>query len=181
MPINAYSTTPGDNNGVGYFPEGMNPSALNDGCRQVMADIKTMDLDAFWRNLGNPSGTKTGTYLSTTQFQMTGNQTGDYHVGRRIRMEYASFVTKYGVITASSYDSGPALTTVTVQTDDNAALSNEVSTPSVGPPVTNATTPQVANAYYSGSGTVRLVEMRVNGTSVGGIDWNGSTLSLVTD
>ena len=179
MPVEDYSTTPEEN--ITLFAEGMNPSDVNDRCRDLMADIKLKDQDAGWHNIGDPSGTKTGIYVSATQFSMTGDQTGEYHVGRKIRLQYPISTDLFGTITASVHDSGSNITTVTVQTNDGAGLPNETSTPHLGASVEDTPIHTIANAYYSGSGTVRLQEFRINGAPVGGVEWNGTSLSLVTD
>ena len=44
--IKDYSTTPGSN--VALFPEGQTPSSVNDGMRQVQADIRAWYNDAEW-------------------------------------------------------------------------------------------------------------------------------------
>lgn len=178
MPIEDYSTTPAENTAL--MPENMNPSAVNDGVRQIQADIKAKDQDPFWHNLGNPSGVKVGAYLSATQITTSGNQTGEYHVGRRIRVDYPAAATRYGTITAVSHASGPDVTTVTIRTNDGAALSNATGTLYLGPSARDITCPTVVDGYYT-SGTVRLQEIRANGVMIGGIDYDGTTLSLVTD
>jgi hypothetical protein len=168
MAIEDYSTTVDGNTDL--FPELMNPSAVNDGARALQAAMKAKDLDAFWRNLGLATGKKTSAYVSNSQISMTGNQTGDYHAGRRIRLVYPISTTKYGTISASSYDGGAALTTVTVSTDDASNLANEVGTPYLGPPVTNPTIP------------ARLTQMEtINAIAVAGaqnVAANGSSVQF---
>ena len=44
--INDYSVTPANNTAL--FPEGMAPSAVNDGMRQVQADLREWYNDAQW-------------------------------------------------------------------------------------------------------------------------------------
>lgn len=84
--------------------------------------LKDSDGDTIWTkdNIGLNGDTSsewinslTATYSSSTQFTLSGNQTTEYHVGRRVRLTGSS--TLYGTITASSY-SAPN-TTVTVTTD----------------------------------------------------------------
>lgn len=58
------------------------------------------------------SGT-TPTYISSTQFSVTGNQTATYHVGRRVKA-VVSAGTVYATITAVSFSS---VTTVTISPD----------------------------------------------------------------
>lgn len=54
------------------------------------------------------------TYLSVTQFSVTGDQTGTYSVNRRLKV-VVSAGTKYGFVTASTFSAG--VTTVTVLLD----------------------------------------------------------------
>lgn len=64
----------------------------------------------------------TPTYLSATQFSVTGNQTAIYHTGRRVKCVLSSG-SLYGTITGSGFTS---VTTVTVQLDTG-ALTNTLS------------------------------------------------------
>lgn len=59
-----------------------------------------------------PSGV-TPTYISTTSFSLVGDQTTDFHVGRRLQFTTTAG-TVYGLITVSAYTS---LTTITVSMD----------------------------------------------------------------
>lgn len=111
MPIKSYSTTAASNNASppNGFPEGMAPASLNDGMRQVMADIRSWYEDPAWIDLGD-----TPTYIGTTSFSVTGDKTAIYAVGRRIRAIGTTPFTIYGTIATSSYSS---VTTVTVTWD----------------------------------------------------------------
>lgn len=65
-----------------------------------------------WRNSSGDNVDNTATYVSSTQFTISGNVTSAYHVGRPVRLVGTTTGTIYGNITASSY-SAPN-TTVTV-------------------------------------------------------------------
>lgn len=111
MPIKTYSTTASSNNASppNGFPEGMAPASLNDGMRQVMADIRSWYEDPAWIDLGD-----TPTYIGTTSFSLVGDKTATYAVGRRIRAIGTTPFTIYGTIATSVYGS---VTTVTVTWD----------------------------------------------------------------
>lgn len=117
--IKDYSTTASNN--TMYVPEGCAPSSVNDGIRQVQADIRTWYNGGEWQDLGN-----TPTYVSTSSFSLTGDQTAFYPVGRRVKITDSS--TLYGTISASAYTS---LTTVTV-TLDSGSISASISAVAVG-------------------------------------------------
>jgi len=110
MAIKSYSTTPSSNNSAppNGFPEGMAPASLNDGMRQVMADIRSWYEDPAWIDLGD-----TPTYVSTTSFTLSGDKTGTYVVGRRIRAIGTTPFTIYGVIATSTFSSPNTTVTVT--------------------------------------------------------------------
>lgn len=117
--IKDYSTVASNNTSL--FPEGMSPSSVNDSARQVQADIRTWYNTAEWQDLGNIP-----TYVSTTSFSVTGDQTAFYLVGRRIRISDSS--TLYGTISVSAYTS---LTTVTVVLDSG-SISASITAVAVG-------------------------------------------------
>lgn len=110
--ISTWSTTAASNNSSppDGFPEGMAPSAVNNSAREVMAAVRTQHEQACWIDYGH-----TPTRTADTTFTVTGDQTGTYTVGRRIRATDSA--TLYGTITASAYTS---LTTVTVSLDSGA-------------------------------------------------------------
>lgn len=71
-----------------------------------------------WQDIGTVAA-----FINVNSFALAGDQVGEYHVGRRVQLQQGvSFV--YGYITASSYASGPQITTVTVQLDNAATLNN---------------------------------------------------------
>lgn len=65
----------------------------------------------------------TPTYVSATQFTLVGDQTSDFHVGRRLKLT-DSGGTDYATITVSAYTT---LTTVTVSVDDSGSLDSGLS------------------------------------------------------
>ncbi len=126
--IKSWSTTASQNidavpNG---FPEGMAPSGVNDAAREVMAAVRRQWNDAQWFDYGD--GGKAGTYafVSANQFKVVSSPamdvTGEYHIGRRVKVTASTPGTIYGTITASSFSSPD--TTVTVAFDTG-ALANE--------------------------------------------------------
>ncbi|MFD2207225.1 hypothetical protein [Kiloniella antarctica] len=118
MGIENYSTTPANNNGAppNGAPEGMTPGAVNDVMRQIMADVRTQAEEGCWFNWGH-----TPTYVAADKFSVTGDQTADYTVGRRVRL--LDTTEKFGVITVSAYTS---LTTVTVVLDSGSLVAPTV-------------------------------------------------------
>ena len=134
--IKDYSTTPGSNNSPSPngFPEGMAPSGVNDSARQVMAEVRKWYEEAEWIDYGHDGLT----YVGTTQFRVTGDQTGVYAVNRRVRAIGTTPFTVYGTITASSFSSPN--TTVTV-TWDSGSLDNTLSEIAVSITPTNKPIP----------------------------------------
>ncbi|MEQ9643513.1 MAG: hypothetical protein RIM84_26070 [Alphaproteobacteria bacterium] len=108
--IKTWSTTAASNNAAppDGFPENMAPSAVNDGMREVMAQVKSWYDDAEWRDLGH-----TVAYASATTFTIAADVAAAYTTGRRIRCTDAT--TLYGTVVSSSY--GAPNTTVTVSLD----------------------------------------------------------------
>ena len=62
------------------------------------------------------------TYVSASQFTVSGNQTTTFQVNRRVQFFQLSG-TFYGTITASSYSAGTGLTTVTINADSTGLAS----------------------------------------------------------
>ena len=125
MPIGQWSTTPANNATAATainWAEGQPPSSVNDSARQMMADVAAWYQAPEWLNYA-----LTPTYISGTQFSVTGNQTGIYTVGRRIRA-FVTAGTIYGTIISSAFAS---VTTVGV-TWDSGALDSGVSEVDVG-------------------------------------------------
>jgi hypothetical protein len=125
MALWQWSTTPANNASAGAidWAEGQPPSTVNDSARQMMADVaQALMTDREWINFG-----LTPTFVSGTQFTVTGNQTGIYSVGRRVRI-FVTAGTIYGSITASVFTS---LTTVSVSLDTG-SLDSGISEVDVG-------------------------------------------------
>lgn len=143
MAIKTYSTTPASNTAL--FPENMNPSAVNDGMRQVQADIRAWYIDAEWADRGD-----TPSRASNTSFKIATDVTGTYHAGRRLKLYDTS--TIYAVIASSSY-SNPD-TTINVTTDSG-NLSSSLSSVAVGIlSATNPSIPNETNKTYTGNLTI---------------------------
>lgn len=125
MALWQWSTTPA-NNATSAPPinwaEGMAPGLVDDSARQMMADVASWFQGPEWLNYG-----LTPTYVSGTQFTLTGNQTAIYSVGRRVRA-FVTAGTIYGSISASAFTT---LTTVTV-TWDSGNLDSGLSEVDVG-------------------------------------------------
>lgn len=169
MPLYQWSTTPANNATAATainWAEGQPPSSVNDSARQMMADVATWyQSGPEWLNYG-----LTPTYVSATQFTVTGNQTSTYAVGRRVKA-FVTAGTIYGTVSSSVYSS---LTTVTVAWDSG-SLDSGVSEVDVGilsgsnrslPNFTSLTVNEPAN----GQATVT-----VNAPS----DTNGANIKLV--
>jgi hypothetical protein len=108
--IETWSTTPANNNQSPPFgwPAGILPSQVEPIGRQMMTSLAAWYQAAEWINYN-----LTPTYVSATQFTLTGNDTAIYHVGRRVKATDGS-TNVYGTITASAFTT---LTTVTVVWD----------------------------------------------------------------
>lgn len=123
----------------------------------------------------------TPTYVSATQFTLVGDQTSDFHVGRRVKTTNSGG-TIYGTITASAYTS---LTTVTV-VNDSGSLDAGLSAVSYG--LLSADNPSVPGDLnkirnMTASGTVThtgtsLFQGAVNYAAASGTDTYTATLSL---
>lgn len=131
-PVESYSTTPASNNSAppNGWPEGMQPAAVNDCGRQMMADLATLIRAFPWIKLS------TGLTLvrnSATQFQLTGiDATAIYTVGRRLREIGAT--TVFGTVLTSTFTGGNTLVDVT----NDAAAAIPTSLTAVDVAVTNA-------------------------------------------
>ena len=76
----------------------MAPSGVNDTIRQNMSEVREWYEDASWIDLG-----LTGlTYVDSDSFRLTGDQTAQFHVGRRIRATGTTPFTIYGTISATT-------------------------------------------------------------------------------
>jgi hypothetical protein len=131
MAIKTYSTTPASNTAL--FPENMAPSAVNDGMRQVQADVRSWYQDAEWADWGD-----TPSRASASTFKITGDVTSRYLVDRRIKCNDAS--TLYGLITASSYSNPDTTVTVLLDTGSLTASLTAVAVGILSP--TNSSIPK---------------------------------------
>ncbi len=140
-----YATTAAANTAL--FPEGMAPSAVNDGMRQVQADIRAWYEDAQWIDFGHAP-----VYAGATSFTISGDRTAIYHAGRRVRASGTAPFTLHGSITGASFASE---TTVTVAWDEG-GLDNSLSRIEVGAP--SATNPASPQASATVRGIVELAD-----------------------
>ncbi|MFS2103677.1 tail fiber domain-containing protein [Ralstonia sp. Ralssp135] len=111
MSLWQWSTTPANNATAATainWAEGQPPSTVNDSARQMMADVAAWYVSPEWLNYG-----QSPTYVSATQFTVTGNQTAIYSAGRRVRA-FVTAGTIYGSVQTSAFTS---VTTVTVTWD----------------------------------------------------------------
>ena len=141
--IRDYSTVPAANTAL--FPEGMAPSAVNDGMRQVQADIRSWYQEAEWLDLGHSP-----VYVSGTSFTVAGDQTEFYHAGRRVRASGTTPFTVFGTISGASFASE---TTVTVSWDAG-ELDNSLAQVSVG--ILSAIAGSMLKASAATAGAVEL-------------------------
>jgi hypothetical protein len=140
-----YSTTAGANTAL--FPEGMAPSAVNDGMRQVQADIRAWYEDAQWIDLGHVPA-----YAGATSFTLAGDRTATYHVGRRVRAIGTAPFTLYGSVTGSSF----ASETTVVVAWDSGALDNSLAHVAVG--AASAIDPALPQATATARGAIELAD-----------------------
>lgn len=148
--IKDYSPIPASNTAL--FPEGMAPSAVNDGMRQVQADIRSWYNDAQWVIYGDGDGAFTIAYVSAGSFSVTGvDVTAVYHAGRRVKATGALTGTILGTIQSSSFATN---TTVAVLWDAGGALQNETLTIAIG--ILSATNSAMPPAGTGSSGAVQF-------------------------
>ncbi len=118
--IKDYSPVAASNTAL--FPEGMAPSAVNDGMRQVQADLRDWYNDAQWVAFGDGDGAAAVAYASGTSFTVNGvDVAAQYHAGRRVKAVGALTGTIHGMIASSGFSTN---TTVNVAWDSG-ALQNE--------------------------------------------------------
>lgn len=102
MGIEAYSTTPDAN---GLMPEGQLPSTVNNGVRQIQADLAGAYNDPGWYRPGAPA--RTCTYLAANSFRDPGgNWTALYLAGRRVRAIGALTGIIQGTIQSATFTGG---------------------------------------------------------------------------
>lgn len=119
--LGSYSTTPLTNGSASSqisMVEGMPPSAVNDGVRQLMADVALWLRDAGWIEFKE----YTWTYASATSVTVAGvDVTAHFPVGRAVRAVGSSTGTIYGKVRVSSFSTN---TTINFEWDSG-SLSNE--------------------------------------------------------
>src|SRR5882672_12163701 len=148
--IKDYSSTPASNTAL--FPEGMAPSAVNDGMRQVQADVRSWYNDAQWAIYGDGDGAFAIAYVSPTSFSVTGaDVTAVYHAGRRVKAAGSLTGTIYGTIQSATFATN---TTVTVQWDGGGSLQNEALTIAIG--ILSAANSAIPPAGAGAAGAVQL-------------------------
>lgn len=122
MAISQWSTSAANNaSGVTNinWAEGQAPSTVNNSARQEMADIAN-----WYRNSAEwIDRNDTATYSSGTKVTFSGNLTGIYNIGRRIKTTSSTPGTLYGVITGSS--TSGANSVITIDWDSTSVLVNE--------------------------------------------------------
>lgn len=117
--LGSYSRTAAANTTIG--PEGQEPGSVNDGIRQLQADIANDYRDREWTEHGDGDGAGDGSsdyscsYGAADEFSIAGGDfQSAYHVGRAVRITGSSTGTIYGVISASDYDTEGNATVVTL-------------------------------------------------------------------
>lgn len=154
--IKDYSTAPASNTAL--FPEGMAPSAVNDGMRQVQADLRAWYNDAQWIVYGDGDAAFATAYVSPTSFAVSGaNVTAVYHPGRRVKASGTLTGTIYGTITGASFATN---TTVTVAWDSG-ALQNETLLVAIG--ILSAADGAMPPASETAAGAVQLASSAETG------------------
>ena len=124
------------------FPEGMPASAVNDSSRATMGGVRRHAEDGSWFDWGH-----TATFVSGTVFQVPGDLSAIYTVGRRVRAVQTA--TIYGAIASVAVG---ANTDVTV-TWDSGALANEALAVSLGPEPTSTGLTGLGTAAFLNVGT----------------------------
>lgn len=141
MGVDTYSLAAGANTAL--FPEGMSPSAVNDGMRTVQSDLRTWYNTPAWIQYGKGDGAYTAAYVSASSFSIAdADVTGEYHADRRVKITGSITGEVYGLIVSSSYSDPNTTVTVTL---DSGALSSETLTVWLSAiPATNSPIPGTA-------------------------------------
>jgi len=134
MGIQDYSTNPNAN--TAQMPEGQAPSTVNNGVRDVQADLATDYNDPGWYRPGAPAPTITR--ISGNSFRVPGvDMTALYHQGRRVRVAGATTGTIYGRIDTPLYTGGNTDVSITL---DSGTIQAETITVSLATHGTGANT-----------------------------------------
>ncbi len=119
-----FASSAGANNTSGaLFEEGLAAALVSDKLRELQAAQRRAYNDAEWIVFGSGSGTPVFTFISATQFRVTGDVRTQYHVGRAARGRGATTGTIYGNISASTF--AGATTTVTVDWKNSGQLKSD--------------------------------------------------------
>ena len=133
-----WSTTAGSNSNTppDGFPEGQLPSTLNDGIREMMAQIKVgiLDLAQGYIDIG-----QSPTYVSAATFTTPTNDLSYMPVGGRLRFNVGSSVL-YGTIVSASYSTNTFINVAL----DSGALTASLSSMAIG------VTPSGAKNHFDG-------------------------------
>jgi cytoskeletal protein CcmA (bactofilin family) len=121
MSIKSYTSVAASNTSL--FPENMAMSALNDGMRQVQADMIASARDGEWRDLWNDTPSR----ASATSFKITSDVTDRYIAGRRLRLLDAT--TLYGTVASASYSAPDTTINVTM---DSGSLTTSLTSVAIG-------------------------------------------------
>lgn len=105
MKVGRWSTTAANNNATppDGWPEGQQPSTVNDCAREMMASIRTMLNDLSFIDLDHSP-----TQTTSTTFTIPGNVASFYDVGRRVKAFDGS--TLYGTVISSSFTTNTGVT-----------------------------------------------------------------------
>src|SRR5690348_6912323 len=98
--LKSYSTTPSANNATppDGWPEGMQPSDVNNSAREMMARLREWYQDAEWLNLNHASVCTSG---SGDTFILTGNFTSYFTVGRTVKFNESN--SQIGIVTGAVF------------------------------------------------------------------------------
>lgn len=149
--IRTWSSSPAGNNQTppnGAPEGGTYVNQVSDIFRQIMAEVRAWYEVPGWIDFGH-----TPTYSSSTAFTVTGNQTSNYEVGRRVRAINSTLTTIYGTITASVF----TVTTLVTVSWDSGTLDNTVAEVAVGS--SSISGASIASACVKGLGALATKTM----------------------
>lgn len=120
----------------------------------------------------------TGTYISATSFSLAGDQTTDFHFGRKLQFTVTAG-TVYGEILSSSYSVGTLTTTITMTMDSGNSLDAGLS--AVNLSLLRADHSALPRApYYLLGSTLGMFTGMINGTVVPSRTGNAETIAIKT-